>query len=119
MYGSPATLKKRTMNNAYFPNFRNFLMSWFGGAIVADRTGPLVCSLGQLLGKNLFPNPISHHITRPVLAPFCEKEIYHSWSYCTCVKQVGAPAHRGKITLAEEKPLGIIHLDWPASSPFS
>ena len=97
------------------PRFQKLSHVMVWGAIVADRTGPLVVwdnSWGKICSQSYLT-----HITRPVLAPFYEKETYHSWPYCTYVMQDGAPAHRGKLTLAEEKSLRIICLDWPASSP--
>ena len=57
------------------------------------------------------------YIAKSVIGLFYNKELYHSWPYCTYVIQDGAPAHRAKNTQLEEKNLGIIHLEWPASSP--
>ena len=79
------------------------------------RTGPLV--IWDPSWRKINSTAYVNHITQPVLSPFYETETHFSWPYCTYVMQDGAPAHRAKHTQAEEKKLGIIRLDWPASSP--
>ena len=85
------------------PRFQRLAHVMVWGAIVADRMGPLVVwdsSWGKITSKAYV-----EHITKPVIGPFYDKELYHSWPYCTYVMQDGAPAHRAKNTQLEEKKL--------------
>ena len=89
------------------------VMVW--GAIIADRLGPLV--IWDKSWGNITSKAYVEHITRPVLAPFNDKEKLLCWPHFVFVMQDGAPAHRAKNTQAEETKHGINRLDWPACSP--
>ena len=97
------------------PKFQRLTHIMVWGAICADRIGPLV--IWDKEWGNITSKAYVEHITDPVLAPFYQRQLIHSFPYPTYVMQDGAPANRAKNTQDAEKKHGITRLEWPPSSP--